>query len=281
MREIIIAENAGMCFGVRKAVEEAFRSASKHDKDIFIKGELVHNQHIVDKLERAGVKKIEDISEVPKDKRLIIRAHGDVKDVYDYCKNNNIEITDCTCIFVKKIQDLAKKLEKEGYHIVIIGKKEHPEIKSIASRLNNFTIIRDKDEISKISRLKTHEKTGVIVQTTYKKEDFEIIAKELERCCNELKICNTICSATSQRQKSAKKTAKKVDVMLVIGGKNSSNTRSLYEICKRIVDSYLIENKADIRKEWLSGKSRIGITAGASTPQIIIDEVVEYINRIQ
>jgi 4-hydroxy-3-methylbut-2-en-1-yl diphosphate reductase len=280
MAEIIIAEFAGTCKGVKQAIEKSFNFAKKNqDKNVFIKGDIVHNPIIVNELNKLGVKKIDTINNLKKSDNLIIRAHGDKKEIFDYCKKNKINVIDCTCPLVKNSITLGLSLEKDNYQVIIIGDKDHPEVKGIKSQLKHPIIVSGKDEIN-INELKKYNKIGVLSQTTQKLKIFNDSIEVIQSLVNEVKIHNTICNATSIRQKAAIKLSLDVNLMIIIGGKKSANTKALYELCNNLIKSHWINDTCEIKKDWFTTINKVGITAGASTPIKLINEIKNHINNI-
>lgn len=280
--EIKIAKHAGFCFGVTKAIEKAFSSVDDKNikKPLYSLGHIVHNTHVVNDLEKKGVTIVSDIKEINTEGTLIISAHGVAPQIFEAAEKKGLQVIDTTCIKVKKVQELAQNLKKEGFFIVIIGDPNHPEVKGVKEWAgNNSLIIPSKDAISKID---FSQKIGILAQTTITKDQFESISESIKsKAYLEVKAFNTICNATNTRQKAARELAKEVDIMLIIGDTKSANTKKLYEISKQIIsDSYLISNLEDIDIKWFNKKSKIGITAGASTPQSIIDAVVNKLGGL-
>lgn len=282
--EIIIGKTAGFCYGVKRAVEGSLKETS--DKQIYCLGELVHNKQVMNEIEKQGIKLIEDINEVPNNSKVIIRAHGVVKEVYEIAKEKNIELVDYTCPNVLKIHEVASKYKKENYYIFVIGNKTHPEtIGTISYCGNNYSCIETEDDINdSIESLKESKIKDllIIVQTTFSEAKFKLIKEKIEETINDINIVvkNTICAATSTRQKETENLSKEVDCMIIIGGKNSSNTKKLYELAeKNCQKAIAIETKEELNKEDLLKYKKIGIMAGASTPKKNIDEVVELLNN--
>jgi 4-hydroxy-3-methylbut-2-en-1-yl diphosphate reductase len=279
MKEIIIAEFAGTCKGVKKAIEKSFKFAKENkNENIFIIGDIVHNPIIVDKLNELGVKKINNVSKLKKGDKLIIRAHGDKKEIFDFCKLNKVTIVDCTCPLVKNSITIGQKLEKDNYQVIIVGDKDHPEVIGIKSQLKNPIIISGPNEINK-NDFEKFNKIGILSQTTQKLKTFNETIKIIKAIVPEIKIHNTICNATSIRQNAAIKLCSKIDIMIIIGGKKSANTKALYEICNNVVKSYWINDISEINEDWFRNISKIGITAGASTPIKLINEVKNHITK--
>lgn len=284
--EIILGKSAGFCYGVKRAVEGAKKELEKSPKQIYCLGEIVHNKHVVEELEEKGMSVTEDITKARE--KVIIRAHGVTDDIYKYAKENNLEIIDFTCPNVLRIHEIAKEYAKNGYYIFLCGNKKHPEnIGTLSYCGKNVSVIEDEtqieDAISNFKKSKI-EKILIIVQTTYSVSKFEFIEnkiKEILSSTTSIVVKNTICPATELRQNETKEISKDVECMIIIGGKNSSNTKKLYEISKQNCEnSICIESVQDIDITRLKEYSKIGIMAGASTPQKEIKKVVELIEKI-
>jgi 4-hydroxy-3-methylbut-2-enyl diphosphate reductase len=272
---IKIAENAGFCYGVMRAIKMADDAIQKHTK-IYSLGPIIHNPQVVEEYEKKGLKVLESLDRV--DAPVLIRSHGVPPETYRNIEKKGIEYIDATCPFVKEAQDYAKELYLAGYTVVIFGDKNHPEVKAHLGYADyKAHIINSPDEAKKI----VAEKIGIISQTTQSVERFAMVVAELSKNTKELKVFNTICDATEKRQKSAMQLAKASDLMVVIGGKNSANTRKLYEICKQYCTNvYHIETESEIKTEWFRNVENIGITAGASTPSYMIERVYKHIESI-
>lgn len=284
--EIILGKSAGFCYGVKRAVEGAKKELEKSPEQIYCLGEIVHNKHVVEELEEKGMSVTEDITKARE--KVIIRAHGVTDDIYKYAKENNLEIIDFTCPNVLRIHEIAKEYAKNGYYIFLCGSKKHPEnIGTLSYCGKNVSVIEDETQIEDvISNFKKSkiEKILIIVQTTYSVSKFEFIEnkiKEILSSTTSIVVKNTICPATELRQNETKEISKDVECMIIIGGKNSSNTKKLYEISKQNCEnSMCIESVQDIDITRLKEYSKIGIMAGASTPQKEIKKVVELIEKI-
>lgn len=279
--EVRIAENAGFCFGVKRAMKMAWDELENKDSnDVYSLGPLIHNKQAVDKYKEKGLMEKDSLDKIPNDSKLIIRSHGVAKKVYTDSKAKNMDIVDTTCPFVKKIHDIVKDFYDKGYNIIIVGNDTHPEIIGINGWCNNEAIvINSEDEIDDIS-FNCEDKYCVVSQTTANLENFDKIVKKLKTKIHNLTVKNTICSATKERQLSAMDLAKEVDCMIVIGGKHSSNTQKLVNICKATVPTFSIETKEELEEDKLKEFKVAGVTAGASTPDWIIDEVIEYLKEI-
>lgn len=290
--EIIVGKSSGFCYGVKRAVESAEKDASKVKENIYCLGEIVHNGDVVNELAQKGITFVENIDEIPKDSTVIIRAHGVIKSIYEKAKEKNIEIRDYTCPNVLKIHKIAQEYADKGYFIVLLGSRKHPEnIGTVSYCGEHYFVVQDESQIylavDEINRW-NFNKVLVIAQTTFGIEDFavftEILSNELYRTV-ELVIENTICQTTEIRQKETEELSKSVDCMIIIGGKNSSNTHKLFDIAKSNCDETIcIENVrelqfSDLGIKEMDNKSdiRIGIMAGASTPRKSIDEVMEWL----
>ncbi|WP_319369920.1 4-hydroxy-3-methylbut-2-enyl diphosphate reductase [uncultured Ilyobacter sp.] len=285
--EIVRAEKMGFCFGVKEAVElsEALSKTEKN-KRIFMLGMLVHNEHVIEDLRKKGIKILEEEA-VLKNKDdleegdiVIIRAHGTIKQIYDRLEEKNVEIHDAACSFVTEIRNTLVEMEKKGYDTIFIGDKEHPEVKGIISFGERVHIFKDLDELVD-SGINREGRYAVLTQTTLNKNSFERVKEYIHNNFPNAEIFNKICGATFVRQKAAEKLADQVDLVLVIGGKNSSNTRKLYDISKGInPNTYLIQEEKDICTDWLAGIRKVGITAGASTPEEIIIKIENKLRGI-
>ncbi len=267
-----IAKNSGFCFGVKRAIKIALESAEENH-EIVTMGPLIHNPQMVEKLKEKRIISVDNISGI-KGRPTIIRSHGVGKKILEQLEKDGIEVINATCPYVSKTQEYAKKLSEENYQVIIMGDKDHPEVKALCSYVEGeFTIVANAKELPD----KTFQKVGIISQTTRKFEDFQELVRAIVPKCHELRVINTICNATSIRQNSTLKLAKESDLMIVIGGKNSSNTKMLAKISENFVETYHIETEYEIDKMCFKDKKNIGITAGASTPDWIIVEVYNKI----
>ena len=279
MAEIILAESAGFCFGVKRAVDEAEKLADENRGIINTYGELIHNTQEVERLKAKGLVPAETEEDV-ESKRVIIRTHGVGQDVIDRLTEKGCEITDLTCPYVKKIHNIAKKYCKMGIKTVIIGNGQHPEVVGIRQRCSeNSVILQDLADVQKL--VGPDEQIAVVAQTTLNRHTFEEITGAILEINPSAEIFDTICSATAERQEEAERIAKKSDAFFVIGGKHSSNTKKLFEVAGKVCrHTFHIECASDIGKEMLAGKNVIGITAGASTPDQIIKEVYNTMENL-
>lgn len=278
VREILLAEGAGFCFGVKRAIDIAFNLAQRESKGIFTYGPIIHNPQVVEKLKELGLEPKEQIDSSVK--KLIIRAHGIPKDKLSSLKDSGVEIIDATCPFVKRAQSIAEELAKEGYQVLIIGDSEHPEVKGILSYAGHRALVVNSEDIPTLDR-----KIGIIQQTTQPLSKVKEILNKIILSLNEfdeIRTFNTICNFTVRRLESTKKLAKNVDMMIVVGGKNSANTTQLANLCRQMgVKTYHIEDAEEIEKSWFDGAEKVGVTAGASTPNWIINQVIDKIKSLQ
>ncbi|MCK8817696.1 bifunctional 4-hydroxy-3-methylbut-2-enyl diphosphate reductase/30S ribosomal protein S1 [Natroniella sulfidigena] len=277
--EIYLAEHAGFCFGVDRAMNLALKTGEDKDCEVFTLGPLIHNPQAVERLEESGVEvraELENIS----NGAVIIRSHGVPPKILDQAAERDLELINATCPFVKRAQEKAKELKEEGYQVVISGDKEHPEVVGILGFADNEAIVVE-DE-SDFDKLADEQKVGIIAQTTQSLENLQKLSNYLLTEVSELKVYNTICTTTGQRQNEAAELSKKVELMLVIGGHNSANTNRLAEICRESgVKTYHIEAVDDLQTNWFKNIKKVGITAGASTPNWIIKEVVRRMEEIK
>ncbi len=280
--EIKIAKHAGFCFGVRRAVNIAEEEAAKRNgKLIYTDGPIIHNPQEVERLKKKGIipGRWDDFKE---GSTVIIRSHGIPPDREEKLKEKGLRIIDATCPYVKAVHEAVVKLVREGYFVAIVGEKNHPEVIGAYGYLKHangrgLVIESFKD----IEEVKKHEKVGVVSQTTQHEEFFKNVVGELALWVKELKVINTICNATSERQEGVYELAPQVDVMIIVGGKNSGNTRRLYNIAKSLNErSYHVETAEEIDPLWFDKVKKVGITAGASTPDWIIESVIKRIKSI-
>lgn len=275
---IEVASHAGVCYGVERALKLAAHAAESARGSVTTLGPLIHNPIVVRDLESAGVKGAQTVDEVESG-TLIIRAHGVVPQVIDQARAKGLEVLDATCPYVKKVHMAAEKLVREGYQLIVVGESGHPEVEGILGHAGDAAHVvstpRDLDGVD-LAR-----KVGVVVQTTQTPANLAAIVSALALRTVDLRVVNTICSATQERQDSAAELASRADVMIIIGGKNSGNTRRLAEICMdRCPRTHHIEDSSEIQRTWFEGVALVGITAGASTPGAHIDAALACINRL-
>ncbi|MBU5293211.1 bifunctional 4-hydroxy-3-methylbut-2-enyl diphosphate reductase/30S ribosomal protein S1 [Anaerosalibacter bizertensis] len=276
--KIIIADNAGFCFGVKRAMDMSMEVLNENNDSIHSLGPLIHNRQAVDKLNRLGLRVANSIDEIENGK-VIVRSHGIPYEIYEKISKMDLELIDCTCPYVKSIHKKVNEYWRKGYKIVIIGDKDHPEVIGINGWCNNEGIvINTEDEATNLPNL---NKICIVSQTTNTLDKFNTLSKIVSQKSSNVEIFNTICNATNLRQSSCKEVAKKVEAMIVIGGYHSSNTNKLVEISKKYCQNvYHIETVNDLSFKELSKYEAIGLTAGASTPDWIIKEVIEKMENI-
>ncbi|TKX30969.1 4-hydroxy-3-methylbut-2-enyl diphosphate reductase [Campylobacter estrildidarum] len=269
---IELAKNYGFCFGVKRAIKKA-----EQIKDAATIGPLIHNNEEIFRLQKDfNVKTLENINALSNEKKAIIRTHGITKQDLEKLKETDIEIFDATCPFVTKPQQICERMSNEGYDVVIFGDENHPEVKGVKSYVSTKAyVVLDKEELENV---KLPNKIAVVSQTTKKPEHFMEIVNFLMLKVKEVRVFNTICDATFKNQDAIKELSTKSDIVIVVGGKNSANTKQLFLIAKtHCQDSYLIETEAELKEEWFLGKKHCGISAGASTPDWIVKNVIAKI----
>jgi len=278
--KVILAKRAGFCFGVKRATQMAFEAAGKGPKTYTL-GPIIHSPQVVQKLEEMGVKVVKDLENTDSG-TIIIRSHGVLASEMEEAVHKQLEIVDATCPFVKKAQEHVKSLSDAGYGVVVVGDADHPEVQGIVSYGGDKVfVVGSGEEVKKLPKM---NKIGIVAQTTQSFENLKNVVSECLLRGGEIRVFNTICDATAVRQEEAKELACQVDCMLVVGGFNSANTRRLSEVCAEIQPrTHHIETAAEIDPAWFEGVERVGVTAGASTPKWIIDEVmgrIEELNKI-
>lgn len=270
--KVIIAEQCGFCHGVRNAIKIA-EEVVEREKEVYSLGPIIHNKDVVERLAKSGLKTVDDIDDIIGG-TVLIRSHGAAASQIEELKSKGVNIVDATCVLVKRVQQIARELEGEGYQVVIIGDENHPEVKAVGGYAKDVIIIADESDLHK---LPSKGKLGVICQTTKGPEHFgKMLGAIAKHGFSELKVINTLCKETIKRQESAVELCRQVDIMLVLGGLESANTRRLVELCKKYNNqTFHLQNWKEFDKNILLGKTIAGVTAGASTPEWIIDEFVE------
>ncbi|HIS83021.1 4-hydroxy-3-methylbut-2-enyl diphosphate reductase [bacterium] len=284
-KKIELAKYAGFCYGVKRAVETAKKlKAENPDKEVFVLGELIHNAHVINELESLRIKTLYEIPQTGEG-ICVIRSHGESPEVIEKIKQAGFTIVDLTCPDVKKVQQKAVELAKEGYFVVIVGKSEHPEVVAIKANAllwsENVAVAASVEQLKEFeTKIKAHRRAGVVVQTTQRLETLNSIVNYLTSITKEIHIANTICQSTSMRQNEAKALAKEADLMVVVGSKKSANTTHLAEILNGITKTIHIESpdELDLYKDLTENAEKISVTAGASTPQKLIEAVVNRLD---
>lgn len=285
-QNIRLAKFAGFCYGVKRAVETAKKlKAENPDKNIYILGELIHNTDVINELDFLGIKTIYEIPEKGHG-ICIVRSHGEAPEVFEKLKNAGFEVVDLTCPDVKKVQQKAVELAKDNYFVVIVGKSNHPEVIGIKANADMYSdkvaVATTVDELKKYeAQIKKHNKVGVVVQTTQMLSTLNEIVDYLNSIAKDVLVHNTICKSTSMRQSEAKELASESDLMIVVGSRKSANTTHLAEILKNCTKTIHIENDTELNEygDLIKDTNNIAITAGASTPQSVINKVIEYIEK--
>ena len=275
--EITIAKDAGYCFGVRDAVNLAYDTAKRHG-DVYMLGDIVHNENVVADLNKAGARVVKSLDEVPDGKPILFRAHGTLVETWDDAKSKDMNIIDATCPLVKEIHDEVLKLSKEGRKIIIIGDHGHDEVVGIASQVNDAIVVSNEKEAMKLRKMK---RAGVVSQSTQTIENVQKIINIIMTKVYDLNFVNTICFPTKRNQDQIKDLAKECDVMIVIGSFTSANSKRLTMLAEEInKKSYQVTDADDINIEWFAGAKTVGLSAGASTPDNIINNVLDKIKTI-
>ena len=269
--KLTIGEHAGFCFGVRRAVDKAFACASEHLPCVTL-GPLIHNPQEVARLEDAGVRSVDSLDQVQEGQTVIIRSHGVTPGVYAQCEARGIPVIDCTCPHVAHIHQLVREYSKDGDAVVIVGEPDHPEIVGIAGWAHGEVFILPTREAAEKAKLP--DRALVVAQTTLRRDRFEEVLAVIRGKVQDLTVRMTICAATSKRQQEAEALSHEADVMIIVGGRNSSNTKKLLETCRlRCERAYQVETPQDVQRSMFRQTDRVAITAGASTPQWLLEEV--------
>ena len=275
--EVILAKQAGFCFGVKRATHLAFEAADKGG-ETYTLGPIIHSPQVVQRLEEMGVKVLKNVEDADHG-TVIVRSHGVAAEELEAAVSRNLDIVDATCPFVKKAQEHVASLSRAGYDVVVVGDADHPEVQGIVSyATGRVFVVGSGEEAEALPRM---PKIGVVAQTT---QSFENLKHVVDACLSkggEIRVFHTICDATAVRQEEAKALAGKVDCMIVIGGYNSANTKRLAEVCSELLPrTHHIETACQVDPAWFDGVEKVGVTAGASTPKWLIDEVLDRINEI-
>lgn len=274
--EITVAKSAGFCFGVQRAVDSVYKELEENSGKIYTFGPIIHNEQVVEDLNKRGIEVIDTVEQLKeiKEGTVVIRSHGVAKEIYDILEQQKLKMVDATCPFVKKIHNIVLDESNNGKTIIIIGNDNHPEVEGIKGWVNGEVIVINKEEqIEKLS-LPEQTKACIVSQTTFNHNKFKYLVEIIRKKGYDITVVNTICNATHVRQVEAQKISSKVDGMIVIGGKNSSNTQKLCDICRNECENtFYVQTVKDLNLHELKSLKSIGITAGASTPKNIIEEV--------
>ncbi len=276
-REVLIADEAGACYGVERALKMAKETAEKAEGPVHTLGPLIHNPVVVSELTEKGVTVVEDPAVGPK-ATLLLRTHGVTPEVEEAARQSGAEVLDATCPFVKKVHKAVERLDHEGYQVIIVGEQGHPEVEGTLGHAPEALVVASAEDLDGVL---IRHRVGVVVQTTMAKAVLDQVVNALTDRADEVLVLNTICSATSKRQSAAATLAQEVELMLVIGGRSSANTTHLAQICSEVcANTHHIETAGELDPSWFEGINRVGVTAGASTPRTQIDEVVTAVKQL-
>jgi 4-hydroxy-3-methylbut-2-enyl diphosphate reductase len=270
--EVLVAEKCGFCHGVRNAISVAEKVLAAED-DVYSLGPIIHNRDVVERLAREGLKTVRTVDEI-RSGTALIRSHGAAPEQIAKLREKGLKIVDATCVLVKRVQQIAGDLEKQGYQVVIVGEENHPEVQAVVGCAKDVIVIADESDLH---RLPQHARLGVVCQTTQNPEHFGRMLGAMARIdFSELKVINTLCKEAIKRQESAVRLCRQVDMMFVLGGLESANTRRLAELCAEVnKQTFHLQNWNELDTDALRGKRTAGVTAGASTPDWIIREFVQ------
>ncbi len=276
--KVNLAKSAGFCSGVKIAVRKALQAAKKYPGCVYMLGDIVHNEIVVEGLAEAGIKVVAKISEIPPRAVILIRAHGAVPKIYEAAKKRNLKIVDATCCMVADIHKEAIRITKQGLRVAIIGDKKHDEVEGIAGQIDKAIILPNKESVQSFPR--GVQKIGVVVQSTQSEGDVKDVLGELFKRVREVYFVNTICNPTKQHQAEMETMPKENDVVIVVGSKTSANTKRLTKISRELnPKTYQVMTAEDLEKKWFRGAKSVGVTAGASTPDSVIKDVVGALNK--
>ena len=276
---IHLAKSAGFCSGVKRAVRIALETARKEDLPVYMLGEIVHNEHVVNELDASGIRMVDSLEQIGAG-ILLIRAHGATPEIYEAARRKGLKIVDATCPLVLEIHEVARQLQEEGYHVVVIGDHGHDEVVGIAGQVDRATVIASPDEADG-AFAHYSGRIGVVVQSTQDIENVQQILAVLASKCREIKFFNTICAPTARHQEEIRRLPHEHDVIVIIGSLTSANTCRLTTIAKTINPrAHQVESADDVRAEWFAGAQSVGISAGASTPDVVIGQVIQRIKEV-
>ena len=275
--KVLIAQKCGFCHGVRNAIRVANQTL-EDEHDVYCLGPIIHNKDMVDQLSQNGLKTVNNPDEILSG-TVLIRSHGAAPKQIESLKDRGLNIVDATCVLVKRVQHIASEFEKEGYKAVIIGEEDHPEVQAVVGCAEDVIVITEESDIDKLPK---HTKLGIVCQTTQSPEHFGKMLGAIGQCdFSELKVINTLCKEAIKRQESAVELCKQVDIMFVLGGLDSANTKRLAELCKTFnPKTYHLQNWNELDTSLISGNMTAGVTAGASTPDWIIDDFVKNLEQM-
>jgi (E)-4-hydroxy-3-methyl-but-2-enyl pyrophosphate reductase len=276
--KVIVAKKCGFCPGVKNAISIAEKVLSE-EKEVYCLGPIIHNKDVVEKLSRAGLKTVDDVKQIELG-TVLIRSHGAAPAQIARLKGKGLKIVDATCVLVKRVQQIAAQLGSAGYKVVVIGDKDHPEVQAVVGCTEDVTVVADESDLHKLPQ---DSRLGVICQTTTGPEHFSDMLRAISlHGFKEMKVINTLCKETIERQKAAVELCKKVDIMFILGGLTSANTRTLVKLCKKYNNqTFHLQNWEECDRKVLFGKKTAGVTAGASTPEWIVNEIVKKLEAFK
>lgn len=277
--QVLVAENSGFCFGVKRAIKMAFESVEDGKGPAYTLGSIIHNPQMVAKMKESGIHVVDNISKLWR-QTLIIRSHGVSPFVLKEAGRRQLKVVDATCPFVRKSQRYAQSLLRAGYQVVIVGDPDHPEVEGLLGYAKEKAFVINEE--AQVDRMDFEDRVGVIAQTTISPDHFQCIVNKLKTKTQQLKVYNTICDSVIALQRSTADLAKRADVMIVIGGKNSANTTRLADLCRELCrTTYHVETADEVQSKWFREINVVGVTSGTSTPDWIIEETVDHIQSIQ
>ena len=277
MARVEVASESGACYGVERALELVERVSREATGQVHTLGPLIHNPSVVSALEKMGVTVVENPAEAAPGSTLVLRTHGVTPEVEQAARDAGLAVSDATCPFVTRVHRLVEKLAADGYQVMIVGEEGHPEVEGTRGHVPDAPVVLT---ASDVDALEVSRRVALVVQTTLAVDDLRNVVDALVGRCDELRVCNTICDATSKRQAAAAELADRADVMIVVGGRNSANTNHLADICRSRATTHHVESPSEVDSAWFSGAELVGITAGASTPRSQVEEMREHVARL-
>jgi 4-hydroxy-3-methylbut-2-enyl diphosphate reductase len=275
--KIIVSEGVGFCSGVKRAIKMALAAAGRSSNGVYSLGPLIHNPQVVEKLRGVGVRPLERLGKGGGE--IVVRSHGASPEIIKRARDRGYKIIDSTCPFVRNAQKNAQKLHRQGYRVVIVGERTHPEVKGIRSHVHDKALVVENAD--QANHLKFGSKVGIIAQTTIPIDTFAGVVAEISKRAREVLVFNTICSETAKRQERARALAGRVDVLLVVGGRNSANTSRLKSLCRSICPkTHHVETSDEIEGRWFRKGATVGVVAGASTPKWLVENIVDKLKEL-
>ena len=276
--QILLVSEGGFCFGVRRAMKMAEDMLARHGHGVTL-GPLIHNKEAVAQLQSQGLRTVESVEEIRPGEVVMLRTHGTGPGAICQLQERGVTLVDATCPFVARAQKEAARYQQEGYQVLVLGEPDHPEARGIAEHTGEAATIVE--SAADLAGLKLQKKIAVVCQTTQRLDNLQALVHDLLPLVNELCVANTICDATTKRQEASLQVARQVDLMIVIGGKHSANTTRLAQMCAETgTPTHHVETAAELQGEWLAGVAKVGVTAGASTPEWLIEEVVSRLQEL-